>query len=861
MLHGYPGHIRGPGHRGEHVAGVRTGHGGPDPGSVESLADLVRELDLLRARAARGSRKAQVSLDELAKRVDMPRSTVHAHISGVTTPPIDVLNQIVIALDATPHEQASWSEAWYRVAARPRTPASPPPLPAPRQLPRDVSGFTGRADSLAALDQLLAGGGSAVAAISGTAGVGKTALAVRWAHRVAGQFPDGQLYLNLRGYDPTAPVPPAAALGIALRDLGVPGAAIRPTLGEQVSQYRTLLADRRVLVVLDNANSPEQVRDLLPGSSTCFVVVTSRDALTGLVARDGARRIDLDLLPVADALTLLRSLVGERVDDDTAAAHALAERCARLPLALRIAADRAHSRPGMPLATLVDELSDERRRLDVLDAGGDDQTAVRAVFSWSYRNLSSAAARFFSLLGCQPGRHFDVHAAAALTGVDLAEAGRSLAELVRTHLVEPFEADRFRMHDLLRAYAAELAAAEPEQDRHATLTRLFDYYRSTAAAAMDRVYPSERARRPVVPDAAAALPPMACARDGRGWLDAEIDNLAATVEFAAEHGFAEHVADLASTLWRHLDTTARWTEAIAVHTCALTSARAAADLAAEANSLRHLGIVSEHQGRYEDAIEYFERSLKIRSELRDNAGMAAVLTAIGIALEAMSRFDEAVTSHRRALDLRREAGDRHGEATTLLNLGIAHESRGQHDLAAEQHRQALRLYREMDDRLGEAHALNNLGNALRRLDESADALDHHERALALYRDLGSREGEAFALAGLGADLHRLGRIDDAVERHEQALVIVGEIGLPGLRSEVLNNLGETLMEAGRVEEARVAHESALAVTAQHDDRLELARASHGISRALLAAGLSTEADVHLRAALALYDRLGIPAPD
>ncbi len=325
MLHGYPGHVQGQGHRGERVAGVRTGRGGPDPDSVESLADLVRELDLLRARAARGSRKARVSLDELAKRVDMPRSTVHAHISGVTTPPIDVLDKIVIALDATPHEQASWSEAWYRVAARPRTPTGPPPLPAPRQLPRDVSGFTGRADSLAALDQLLAGGGSAVAAISGTAGVGKTALAVRWAHRVAGQFPDGQLYLNLRGYDPTAPVPPAAALGIALRDLGVPGAAIRPTLGEQVSQYRTLLADRRVLVVLDNANSPEQVRDLLPGSSTCFVVVTSRDALTGLVARDGARRIDLDLLPVADALTLLRSLVGERVDDDTAAAHALAD--------------------------------------------------------------------------------------------------------------------------------------------------------------------------------------------------------------------------------------------------------------------------------------------------------------------------------------------------------------------------------------------------------------------------------------------------------------------------------------------------------------------------------------------------------
>ncbi|MET9630455.1 tetratricopeptide repeat protein [Lentzea sp. NPDC006480] len=843
------------------MAGVRAVQGGPDPGSVETLADLVRELDLLRARAARGSRKARVSIDELAARVGMPRSTVHAHISGVTVPPIDVLDRIVIALDASPDEQAWWSEAWYRVAARPRTPAGRPPPLAPRQLPPDVSGFTGRADSLAALDQLLDGAGPAVAAISGTAGVGKTALALRWAHRVAGRFPDGQLYLNLRGYDPTAPVPPAAAVAIALRDLGVPGADIRPTLGEQVNQYRTLLADRRVLVVLDNVNSPEQVRDLLPGSPSCFVVVTSRDALTGLVARDGARRIDLGLLPASDALALLRSLIGARVDDDPAAAHALIERCARLPLALRIAADRAHSRPDRPLAVLVDELSDELGRLDVLDAGGDDQTAVRAVFSWSYRNLSPGAARFFRLLGCQPGRHFDLHTAAAVTGVDLACAGRSLAELVRTHLVEPFDADRYRMHDLLRAYAAELAAAEPEHDRRTALTGLLDYYRFAAAAAMDQVYPSERARRPVVPVAAAALPSMTCARDARGWLDIEIDNLATAIEFAAAQGFAEHVADLAGTLWRHLDTTARWTEAIAVHTCALTSARAADDLAAEASSLRHLGIVAEHQGRYEDAIEHFERSLKIRGELGDDAGTASVLTTIGVVLEAMGRFDEAISGHRRALDLRRTAGDRHGEATTLLNLGIAQESRGDHDLAAEQHRQALRLYREMADRLGEAHALNNLGNALRRLDEGAGALDHHERALALYRDLGSREGEAFALAGLGADLHRLGHLDDSVQRHEQALVIAGEIGLPGLRAEVLNNLGETLLDAGRADDARVAHESALAVAAEHDDRLELARASHGLSRALRAAGLSAEAGVHLRAALAMYDRLGVPAPD
>jgi transcriptional regulator with XRE-family HTH domain len=364
-------------------------------------------------------------------------------------------------------------------------PSGPESGSRPRQLPPTVAGFTGRAAELAALTKILDGASApetvVISAIGGTAGVGKTALAVQWAHQVAGRFPDGQLYVNLHGYDPDRPMPAADALAGFLRGLGVPGQDIPPGEDERAARYRSLLAGRKLLVVLDNAGSVEQVRPLLPGSPSCAVLVTSRDSLAGLVARHGATRLEVDLLPPADAASLLRALIGQRAKDDPGAAGTLAAQCCRLPLALRVAAELAIARPGVPLADLAAELADQQRRLDLLDAGGDSRTAVRAVFSWSYRHLEDDSARAFRLAGLHPGPDFDPYAVAALTGTKLEQARTALDALARAHLIHPAGRGRHGMHDLLRAYARELAdATDGEEEQNAALTRLFDYYLHTA---------------------------------------------------------------------------------------------------------------------------------------------------------------------------------------------------------------------------------------------------------------------------------------------------------------------------------------------------------------------------------------------
>ncbi|HEX8868407.1 MAG TPA: AAA family ATPase [Lentzea sp.] len=403
---------------------------------MHELAGLARELDLLRARAAAGTLKAKVSLEDLTRLVRTPRSTLHRYVTGQTLVPSEVLDRIVIALGASPAEQRDWNEAWYRVhAGVPR----PVPEPVPDALPPTIRGFVGRAAELSELDRLLDrdDSGLPVLAVSGPPGVGKTALALRWAHQVRARFPDGCLYVDLRGYAPDHPVEAGEALGTLL---GCLGDEVPDDPAVRAARYRSRLAGRRVLVVLDNALCAEQVRPLLPGTGACAVVVTSRDDLAGLVARDGAHRVGLDLLPEPDAVALLGNLLGaERVAANPEAAL-LVQRCGRLPLALRVAAEVGVTRPDTSLAALADASG-----LDWLDAGGDPRTGVRAVFSWSYRRLVPEAAAVFRLLG----RHSDGDLA------DLAPR-RLLHTLVRAHLVK-ISSGRFQMHRLLRAYATELA--------------------------------------------------------------------------------------------------------------------------------------------------------------------------------------------------------------------------------------------------------------------------------------------------------------------------------------------------------------------------------------------------------------------
>ena len=441
----------------------------PDPDQIFTLSDLAYELGLLRSRAAHGTRSGKVGLDDLARRVQEPRSTVHAYITGKRLPPSEVLDRIVIALHADPAEQRQWAEAWYRVSANRGGEhrfgaggGAEPAERAPHQLPPDSHAFTGRREELALLDLVATRQGKAarISAITGTAGVGKTALAVHWSHSHAERFPDGCLYVDLRGYDSGPPVDPAQALTGFLRALGCPDLDTAADLAERAAQYRSMVAGRRMLIVLDNARDTEQIRLLLPGSASALVLVTSRDTLSGLVARHGARRIDLDLLPMPEAVALLRALLDPGPGIDLDLLSTVAAQCARLPLALRIAAEFLDARPQAQLRDLAAELSGALHPLDLFDIGGDPFSSVRAVFSWSYRLLNPQAARAFLLIGRQPVAAFEPATLVAAGDFGPAEAQHALDALSRAHLVQQVEGGRYRMHALLHDYAAELAAAE-----------------------------------------------------------------------------------------------------------------------------------------------------------------------------------------------------------------------------------------------------------------------------------------------------------------------------------------------------------------------------------------------------------------
>ncbi|HWG98144.1 MAG TPA: BTAD domain-containing putative transcriptional regulator [Pilimelia sp.] len=466
-------------------------------------------------------------------------------------------------------------------------PAAPQPA-VPAELPADVVGFVGRQAELVHLDRLAFADGPGpttalrVLAVTGTPGVGKTALAIRWAHRVRERFPDGQLYVDLRGHDPEPPLSAADALARALRSLGLPAGATPSAPGERAARLRSMLAGRRMLLVLDSAASVEQVRPLLPGTGDCVVLVTSRDSLAGLVAGHGAARLEVDLLPLHDAVSLFTRLRAPAGGSEPDAAAALALRCARLPLALRIAAELALVRGSGPLAGLVEELSDPHRRLELLSGGQDARTSVTAVFSWSYARLPDPAARMLRLLGLHPGPDIDSYALAALCGTDLAAARRAIDVLVRAHLVRRCGDDRYQLHELLRAYAARLVLDDDEESRHAALTRLLTYYRVAAAAATDTLPPAERhrAEHPAErhragdragPCGSGPVPP-ACLL-GQDWLDRERANLVAAAVHASRYGWPEHGVALTRALLRYVERGGRLEEAATLHMRALRAGR------------------------------------------------------------------------------------------------------------------------------------------------------------------------------------------------------------------------------------------------------------------------------------------------
>ena len=738
----------------------------------------------------------------------------------------------------------------------------------PQQLPAAVARFAGRSGELRVLAGLAeqaasgAGGTVVISAIGGTAGVGKTALAVHFAHQVAGLFPDGQLYADLRGFSPSGdPVHPARVVRGFLDALGVAAQAVPADADAQAGLYRSVLAGRRMLVVLDNARDAAQVRPLLPGSAGCLVVVTSRSDLTGLAATGDARLLTLGLLPEQEARELLAGRLGAgRVEAEPDAVDELIRLCARLPLALAITAARAAARPAHPLAALAAELRTAGGPLDALDAG-EPVASVRAVFSWSYQHLDSRVARGFRLAGLHPGPDFDRYAVAALTGMTAGQASLLLDTLARAYLIHAAGPGRYCMHDLLRSYARELAAChDGEAEEQAALTRLFDYYLHSAATAMDAVFPTASDCRSCLP-APTAYPPMAGPAAALAWLDAERACLTATVAYAAENGWPRHTTRLAATLSQHLESGGYFYEASIIHNHAIRSARNTGDHDAEANALNNLGRIDWQQGRSQQAVGHLQQALALFRQGGDLNGQAHAQLNLGTADGRQGNYEEAAGRLREALVLCRETDDQVGQARALNNLAIIDLLQGRYRQATVHLQRALALEREAGDKHGEHLTLNNLGIADLKRGHHRRARGHLELALALCLETGDRPVQAHVLATLGELDLRQHCYEQALDSCQRSLALCSEIGDRYSQARAHNGLGETLLAVSGPAEAQEQYAAALVLAAQIGDKYDQARAHNGLARSYQAAGDSRQARSHWQQALVLYIGLGAPEAD
>ena len=653
----------------------------------------------------------------------------------------------------------------------------------PAQLPADIADFTGRDEQVKRLSDLLSGAGATgdpgavrIAVVAGSGGLGKTSLAVHAAHRVRRRFPDGQLYVDLLGAT-AAPLLPGDVLARFLRDLGVDGRDIPVDEDERAARYRTTLAHRRMLVVLDNARDAAQVRPLLPGSASSAVLVTTRSRMPDLAS---TKLVDLNVLDDDEALKLFVKVVGEeRAAAEPEATAELLDACAGLPLAIRICAARLVTRSGWTIRAMAGRLTDEHRRLDEMRAG---DLAVRASFEVSFTSLPLSTdkqgidpALAFRLLGLWPGPSISAAAAAALFGVPEYSAEDALEVLVDTHLLESVTTDRYRFHDLLRVYAAERAEADlPAAERDAAVTRLLTWYMRSADAAASVISP-HRYNIPLEPAADSAPLAFADVDDALAWYDSERANLVAATRQAAGSGLDEVAWRLPAPLFTMFNRRGNWADCIATHRVALESARRAGHRPGEAWVLNNLG---EALGftRETEGIAHLEQALMIRRETGDRKGEAQTANNLADAYVILDRKDEALDLLRRALELNRETGNQYGEGVALNNLGEAFLDLGRTEEAIDCFHRANRTFAEIKVPHGVGYALHNVGRSYLSLGRDAEALEHLWQALAVHRATGDRHREAFTLRFLGVAQSRAGRPAEAEVSWGQAAVIFDDLG-------------------------------------------------------------------------------------
>ena len=774
---------------------------------------------------------------------------------------------------------------------------SSPAAAATRTLPRDVGSFTGREPELARLLADAAGGRpqAGIRAIDGMAGVGKTTLAVHAAHRLAPDFSDGQFFLPLHAHTPgQRPVDPADALASLLTTAGVAAQQIPPGLEARAGRWRDHVADKRILLLLDDAAGHEQVRPLLPGTPGSLVLITSRRRLAAL---EDPAVISMDVMPPGEAAELLARLAG-RPDfgPGDAGVGEIIRLCGYLPLAVGMLARQLAHHPAWTTAGLAAELAAAADRLELMQA---ENLSVAAAFDLSYRDLTAGQQRLFRRLGLHPGPDFDAYAAAALDDTSLVTSRRRLEALYGQHLITEPARGRYRLHDLLREHARALAADDAPA-RDAATNRLLDYYLYTARAAGQYIPAWTTAEGPAPPGhPPASAPPVSTPQQAAAWLAAERANLHATVGYAAASGRPMYAVLIPAAIDGFLDARGYWDQGLVLNQTALAAARQAGDQASQAHALLRLAGMQFMAGDDSAAADAQRQALQLYRDLGDQAGQADALTAIGNLHGIADDYPAAADALRQALELYRNLGYRRGQTVALDELGNVHFRTGDYPAAAAYHRQALELYRDLGHRRGQGHALVGLGAVQRLTGDYPMAADALRQALELFRDLGDPFGQALVLTELAA-LHRLtgdypgaaassqqaislfrdlrnlrsqayalnelglvqqltGDYPAAAASHQQALGLNRDVGDRLGQAETLNSLGELSSRTAASKEARDHHGQALAIARKLGTPSEEARALEGIGRSHLQDNHVGRGAAYPQQALAIYQRLGSPA--
>ena len=729
----------------------------------------------------------------------------------------------------------------------------PGPVSRPDTLPPETGEFVGRSGEL----ELLTGEHGdipQVSVIEGMPGVGKTALALRAARVVSGQYCDGLLYLDFHGHDPGRPSLDAAeALHRLLRMLVVPATQIPDAIGERAALWQAQLSRRRVVVILDDAARLDQIRPLLPTGGRCLILITTRRRLPDL---DGARTLTLDLLSIDDATALFRRIAGPaRAQDEEKVALAVGL-CGRLPLAIQLTAGRLARGCPPSLADLIEELSQPSAQLGGTGAASPE---VMSAFDLSYRALEPDHQRFFRRLGVSPCASVSMQAAAALAGCNLAEAEKSLAALLDHHLLARAPADQFCYHHLIRGYAAVRAARDdPEPEQRQAVARLLDYYLHTADQA-DRVLHPFRRRMPVsVTHLPAASPALLTPEDAAAWLDSEWRNILRAAQHAGRHEWKRKCADLTHVLADFVEISAYWDEAIASHTLALQACRDIADPARIAQASLELSVVSQQTGRHETALPVAEDAAEIYRSLADRRGEAEALDQVGMAHQRAARSREALAYFHEARILYQDTADQRGVANTLSHSGIACWHLGRYPDAMGHLREALSLYRHVGDRRGEAKTLNNLGRMQLYCGYHRDALDGYQKSLEIFNEIGGEQNQAILHHNIGSVYHYKGSYEDGLTACRRALVIYRNIGDLPNEADVLNDIGAIYQSAGCYDEALIHHQKARLIAEEIGNLSQQVIALRGIADVRRGSGQHSEAFDHYRTALRLAREIGDP---